>query len=56
MCENITLYTLLFVFKIVESFQCISKEYNSLFFLIFFLQHVMMESLSLEEENIIKDT
>ena len=36
----------------------ILKEYNSLLFLkkkIFFSQHIMMESLSLEEENIIKD-
>ena len=38
--------------------KCFLKEYNSLLFLkkkIFFSQHIMMESLSLEEENIIKD-
>ena len=32
------------------------KEYNRLlFFFKFFTQHIMMESLSLEEENIVKD-
>ena len=41
-----------------NTFECFSKEYNRL--LLFkkkkiFLQHIMMESLSLEEENIIKD-
>ena len=55
MYENTTLYTLLLVFKIVKSLQCVLKEYNRLFFLIHFLQHILMESLSLEEENIIKD-
>ena len=31
------------------------KEYDTLFLKIFFPQHVMMERLSLEEKNIIKD-
>ena len=41
-----------------NTFECFSKEYNRLLLLKkknFFLQHIMMESLSLEEENIIKD-
>ena len=41
-------------------FECLFEEYNKLssFFFFkpnFFSQHIMMESLSLEEENIIKD-
>ena len=38
--------------------KCFLKEYDSLlllFFKIFFSQHIMMESLSLDKENIIKD-
>ena len=31
------------------------KEYNWFFFNLFFSHHTMIESLSLEEENIIKD-
>ena len=39
-------------------FECFFKEYNRLlfiYFLIIFSQHIMMQSLSIEEENIIKD-
>ena len=38
-------------------FKCFFKEYDkilSFFFFFNFLQHAMMESLSLEEENILK--
>ena len=39
-------------------FECFFKKYNILFFFFlkkyFFSKHIMMESLSLEEENIIK--
>ena len=41
-----------------STFECFLKEYNRLLFLkkeIFFSHHIMMESLSLEEENIIKN-
>ena len=37
-------------------FECFFKKYNRFFFLINFFSQQMMESLSLEEENIIKDT
>ena len=40
-------------------FECFCKEYVRLLFFpkkIFFLQNIMTESLTLEEENIIKDT
>ena len=39
-------------------FDCFFKEYNRLLFLLkkcFFSKYILMESLSLEEENIIKD-
>ena len=38
------------IFKI-----CFLKEYDILFFLVIISQHIMMESLIIEEENIIKD-
>ena len=36
-------------------FECFFKEYNILFLKKKNSQHIMIESLSLEEENIIKD-
>ena len=36
-------------------FECFFKEYNTFFLKKIFSQFIMMESLSLEEENIIKD-
>ena len=40
-------------------FECFIKDHNRLFFFFlktFFLQHIMVESLSLEEESIIKES
>ena len=38
-------------------FRCFFQEYDKLLFIFFFKksQHIMIETLSLEEENIIKD-
>ena len=35
--------------------ECFLKEYDILFFLVIISQHIMMESLIIEEENIIKN-
>ena len=62
----IMIYTINKIFVLIKNhlnylqdniFECFFKKYNRLFFFktIFFSWYIIMESLSLEEENLIKD-